>query len=151
MIKYVNGDILYTKMPVIAHGVSTDDDFNTGLGLILRQAYPEMYKQFRQHLKANRPKAGEYWMWRNPSKSVLQLFIRDEGAKAKQSHVNRALHELQRHHKDLGIQGLALTRLGGGLGKLDWSEAKPAIEDQLASLPFPVIVYENYAPGKKAE
>jgi len=151
MIKYVNGDILYTKMPAIAHGVSTDDDFKTGLGLTLRQAYPAMYKEFRQHLKSQRPKAGEYWVWKNPAKTLVALFIRDEGAKAKQSHVNRALHELQRHHKDLGLKGLALTRLGGGLGKLDWAEAKPAIEDQLAELPFPVMVYENFAPGKRAE
>jgi O-acetyl-ADP-ribose deacetylase (regulator of RNase III) len=151
MIKYVKGDILYTKMGTLAHGVSTDDDFKTGLGLTLRQAYPEMYKEFRQYIKSARPKSGEYWMWKNPAKQVLQLFIREESGKAKQSAVNRALHDLKRNHASLGIKGLALTRLGSGLGKLDWVEAKAAIEDQMASLPFDVHVYEDYVAGRKVE
>ena len=151
MIKYVNGDILYTHAQTICHGVSTDDDFKTGLGLILRQAYPNLYKEFRQYLKAQNPSPGEYWLWQNPSKNVLQLFIREEGKKAKQSNINRSLHEVRRHYKELGIESLALTRLGSGLGRLDWAEAKESIEAQLADLPINVIVYENYGIGKRAE
>lgn len=151
MIKYVSGDILFTKAQTICHGVSTDDDFKTGLGLILRQAYPALYKEFRQHLKSQRPSAGDYWLWQNPSKNVLQLFIREEGSKSKQSHINRSLHEVRRHIKDLGITSLALTRIGSGLGRIEWSEAKESIEAQLADLNVPVTVYENYSAGKKAE
>ncbi len=151
MIRYVNGDILYTRAQTIGHGVSTDDDFKTGLGLVLRQHYPDLYKEFRQHLKNARPRPGEYWLWKHPSKNILQFFIREESGKAKQNHLNRALHEVRRHHKELGIQSLALTRLGSGLGKLEWAEAREALESQLADLPLDVVVYEHYAAGKKAE
>jgi O-acetyl-ADP-ribose deacetylase (regulator of RNase III) len=151
MIQYLSGDILYTKAQTLCHGVSTDDDFKTGLGLTLRQAYPQLYKEFRQHLKSENPKPGDYWLWKNPAKNVLQLFIRDEGSKSKQSHINRSLHEVKRHLKDLGITSLALTRLGAGLGRIDWAEVREALEAQLADLPMKVVVYENYVPGKRAE
>jgi O-acetyl-ADP-ribose deacetylase (regulator of RNase III) len=151
MIKYLSGDILYTKAQTICHGVSTDDDFKTGLGLILRQAYPALYKEFRQHVKSARPQPGDYWLWKHPAKNVLQLFIREEGSKGKPSHLNRSLHEVKRHFKELDIKSLALTRIGSGLGRFEWAEAKETIETQLADLPASVVVYENYSPGKRAE
>src|SRR5258708_1062262 len=101
MIKYLSGDIIYTKAQTICHGVSTDDDFKTGLGLTLRQAYPDLYKEFRHNLKMQNPSPGEYWIWKHPLKNILQIFIREEGKKAKQSNINRALHEVRRHHKEM--------------------------------------------------
>jgi O-acetyl-ADP-ribose deacetylase (regulator of RNase III) len=151
MLQFLKGDILYTKAQTIAHGVSLDDDFKTGLGLTLRQAYPDMYKEFRQYLKNGNPKAGGYWLWKHPSKNILQLFIREENSKAKTSLLNRSLHEVKRHLQDLGIQSLALTRVGSGTGKLDWTEAKETIQAQLGDLKIPVMVYEDYVHGRRAE
>jgi O-acetyl-ADP-ribose deacetylase (regulator of RNase III) len=152
MLQFLKGDILFTKAQTIGHGVSIDDDFKTGLGLTLRQAYPELYKEFRQFVKNGNPKPGQYWQWKHASKNILQLFIREENSKAKASHLNRALHEVRRHYQELGITSLALTRLGSGTGKLDWAEAKETIQAQFGDLvKLPVTVYEDYAPGKRAE
>ena len=44
----------------------------------------------------------------------------------------------------------ALPRLATGVGALDWADVKPLIEQHLGGLGIPVLIYETYRKGEKA-
>ena len=46
---------------------------------------------------------------------------------------------------------MALPRLATGVGGLDWADVKPLIQQHLGDLGIPVLVYEVYRKGEKAD
>ena len=65
--------------------------------------------------------------------------------------VNRALRELANLVRKDGIKSVALPRLATGVGGLDWADVKPLIQQHMADLGVPVLVYEVYRKDQKAD
>jgi O-acetyl-ADP-ribose deacetylase (regulator of RNase III) len=162
MFHEVSGDILLTGAAAIAHGVSPNDDFHSGLALSLRERWPAMYKDFRHHCHTNHPKAGEIWAWAgvgpNGPIRIVCLLTQDaaygHGAKpgpASTDHVNHALRKLARYLKDEKVSSVALPEIGTGVGGLSWDNVYPLIKTQLRDLAIPVIVYTTFHAGKAAD
>ncbi|GAB1388731.1 MAG: hypothetical protein AMXMBFR78_02190 [Rubrivivax sp.] len=164
MIREVEGDILLSQAQDIAHGIATHDPFDSGLALALRERFPSMVKDYRHAMHSKSPETGGIWVWRGvnedgSTRGIVNLLTQgmqsqDKAArpvKARLEDVNRALRALARHVQDEGIKSLALPRLATGVGALDWAEVKPLIQQHLGSLGIPVIVYEVYRKGVKAD
>jgi O-acetyl-ADP-ribose deacetylase (regulator of RNase III) len=164
MIREVEGDILLSQAQDIAHGIATHDPFDSGLALALRERFPSMVKDYRHAMHSKSPETGGIWVWRGvnedgSARGIVNLLTQgmqsqDKAArpvKARLEDVNRALRALARHVQDEGIKSLALPRLATGVGALDWAEVKPLIQQHLGSLGIPVIVYEVYRKGVKAD
>ena len=158
MITKVRGDILLTQAHAIAHGVSPHDHFNQGLALALRERHPAMAKDFRHYCHVQNPKAGEAWLWAGPERVVINLMTQEPApsqrahpGKATAHNVNRALRALVDIVQDQNIRSLALPKLATGVGGLAWEEVEPLIEQHLAGIGIPVVVYEVYEPGHKAD
>lgn len=162
MIVNVSGDILLTSAQAIAHAVAPADHFETGLALALREQWPAMVRDFRHYCHQNHAKPGDVWMWGGPEgKIIINLMVQEPvgGAHSHGVHpgpatipyINHALKALRHLVEAETISSLALPRLATGVGKLDWSEVEPLIEQHLGSLDLPVYVYETYVKGKQAE
>lgn len=159
MIRKVHGDILKTKAEMTAHGVAPHDHFDQGLALALRENWPAMYKDFRHWCKQKNPKSGEAWFWGGAGHTMIVALLTQEAPKTENSHpgpatthnVNVALRELRKIAEDEGVSSLALPKLATGVGKLDWEDVEPLIENQLGDAAFDVIVYEKYEPGVEAD
>ncbi len=164
MIREVEGDILLTGAQVIAHGIATHDPFDSGLALALRERFPSMVKDYRHAMHARQPDTGAIWAWQGvnedgSTRGIVNLLTQgmqsqDKAArpvKAKLEDVNHALRALAKHVQDEGIKSLALPRLATGVGALDWAEVKPLIAQHLGGLGIPVMVYEVYRKGQKAD
>ncbi len=158
MITKVQGDILLTDAQAIAHGVAPLDHFNQGLALALRENHPAMAKDFRHYCHLQNPKPGQAWLWAGPERVVICLMTQEPAAtnhahpgKATTHNVNRALRELVTIIKDQNITSLALPRLATGVGGLSWDEVEPLIHRHLDDVGIPVVVYEAYKAGLKAE
>ena len=164
MIREVEGDILLSDAQVIAHGVATRDPFDSGLALALRERFPSMVKDYRHATQSNEPKTGELLAWGGvnedgSTRGIVNLLTQGmesqaksaRPVKAKLEDVNRALRELAKLVEAEGIQSLALPRLATGVGGLDWGDVKPLIQRHLGELGIPVIVYEVYRKGEKAD
>lgn len=155
MIRYVSGDLLAGKVPVIGHGVAPNDPFNQGLAHALREQYPAMYKDFRHHCQTTHPQAGGIWTWGGAEgKRIVALFtqegVYEHGArpgKATLAHLNHALKALAHECEKEQWPQIALPRLATGVGGLDWNEVKPLIEKQLGALATEVLVVETYRPS----
>jgi O-acetyl-ADP-ribose deacetylase (regulator of RNase III) len=157
VITKVRGDILLSDARAIAHGVAPHDHFNQGLALALRERHPAMAKDFRHFCHQENPKPGHAWLWAGPQRVVINLMTQepapDEKAhpgKATAHNVSHALKELRKVLEDEAIPSVALPKLATGVGGLDWSEVEPLIESHLGDLDIPVIVYETYEKGQKA-
>ena len=158
MINKVTGDILLTDAQAIAHGVAPHDHFNQGLALALREQFPAMAKDFRHYCHLENPKAGHAWLWAGPEKVVINLMTQEAApnenahpGKATAHNVNHALRELREIVEKENITSLAVPRLATGVGGMDWNEVSGLIDRFLGDLDIPVIIYETYEKGQKAE
>jgi O-acetyl-ADP-ribose deacetylase (regulator of RNase III) len=159
VIQQVSGDILLSGAPVLAHGVSPNDPFHSGLALQLRQRWPAMYKDFRHYCQTAHPKPGGLWAWMSAEgKHVVSLFTQEgvEGhqggnpGRASAQHVGHALRALRKLAETEKFTGIALPRLATGVGGMQWSDVEPLIRQHLDDLGVPVIVYSTYHAGQKA-
>lgn len=152
MLKEVEGDILLTKAQAFAHGVAVNDDFKHGLSLQLKEQWPALYKDFRHFCKTHSPKEGDIWSWKGPGTPVIfQLFTQSaskvEGgipSKASISHLNHALKKLVKELNHQSITSLAITKIGTGVGGLNWSEVQDTLKKDLSSYEGQVFIYANY-------
>jgi O-acetyl-ADP-ribose deacetylase (regulator of RNase III) len=158
MIRTVTGDILLSEAQAIVHGVAPHDHFNQGLALMLRDQFPAMAKDFRHYCHQQNPKAGSAWLWAGADRVIVNLMTQDapEGEKAHPgkatlSHVGHALKDLRKIIEKEGLKSVAMPRLATGVGGLDWKDVKPLIEQHLGDLKIPVMIYETYAKGQKAQ
>lgn len=160
MINKVNGDILKSKCHVIAHGVSPNDDFKVGLALALRENWPAMYKDFRHYTQTANPKPGTLWTWGGVGGSRIINLLTQEGSeghrpasggKATLSHVAHCLKALHKEVLDNAFTSVALPRLATGAGGLEWKDVEPLIHEHLSDLNIPIIIYDQYTAGLKAD
>jgi len=158
MITKVRGDILLTEAQAIAHGVAPHDHFNQGLALALRERFPAMAKDFRHYCHQQNPKPGHAWLWAGPDKVIVNLMTQEPApsekahpGKAKLQHVSHALKELRGIVQEQGITSIAIPKLATGVGGLDWEQVEPLIEEHLVDLKIPVVIYEEYDKGVKAQ
>ncbi|MFZ5638775.1 MAG: macro domain-containing protein [Pseudomonadota bacterium] len=160
MIHEVTGDILKTQAQAIAHGVAPNDDFHTGLALSLREHAPALYKDFRHYCQSTHPRPGGLWTWAGADgRRIVNLFTQDgaEGhhggkpGKASLSHVRHALKALREEIAKQELTSVALPRLATGVGGLEWEDVRPLVNEALADVGIPVIVYTTYRAGVAAE
>ena len=158
MIKEVHGDILLSSAQAIAHGVSPNDNFAQGLALALREQWPALYKDFRHFCQTAHPKAGEAWVWTSAEGKRIVSLLTQEAAyghgekpgEATLPNVNHALRQLRKIAETEKFGSLALPRLATGVGRLDWNDVRPLLDEHLGELQIPVYVYTKYEKGVKA-
>jgi O-acetyl-ADP-ribose deacetylase (regulator of RNase III) len=157
MITRVNGDILLSEAQAIAHGVAPHDHFDQGLALALRERFPAMVKDFRHYCFQQNPKPGNAWFWAGAEKVIINLMTQEPApnskahpGKASIKNINHALKKLCSIIEKEGISSVALPRLATGVGGLEWSDVEPLIEKNLGDLKIPVITYNTYSKGEKA-
>ena len=158
MIIKVKGDILQSRAQAIAHGIAPQDHFNQGLALQLRENFPAMAKDFRHYCHESRPKAGEIWMWAGPEKVIINLMVQNAAQHenihpepASLHNVDAALKALRKLIEEEGISSVALPRLATGVGGLEWVDVENLISRHLGGMRIPVVIYETYQKGVKAE
>lgn len=159
MLRLVTGDILLTEAQVIAHGIAPNDDFKQGLALALRERWPAMVKDFRHYCHTDKPRAGTAWMWGGPGGMRIVNLLTQEAAanpggrpgRAQPEHVHHALRELREMAREEGFESIAIPRLSTGVGGMEWEDVLPEIRRELGDLGIPIIVYETYRQGLKAD
>ncbi|CAM3886913.1 macro domain-containing protein [Castellaniella denitrificans] len=157
MIKEVSGDILLSKADLLAHGISAQDPFDSGLALALRERWPSLVKDYRHDTRSKAIGAGDVWGWTGVQehggvRKIINLVTQDtlgqgpsaKPGKASIENVRRALQNLVQYIRAEKISSVALPRLATGVGGLEWAAVKPLVDQYLGDLDIPVIVYTTY-------
>ena len=159
MIKEVSGDILLSNAELTAHGVAPNDHMDQGLALELRKQWPAMFKDFRHLHKSSHPKSGSLWFWGGPGGTrIANLFTQEEAeskgglpGQATVSNVRHCMKELRKLIEEEQVKSVALPRLATGVGRLDWDDVRPLIDEYLGDLDVDVIVYSEFHAGVQAD
>ena len=159
MIYEVEGDIMLTRAAVIAQGVAVHDPMQSGLARKLQERYPMMREQFHAWCDANNPQPGAIWLWDGGADKVRILnLITQEGAdralrrsgRPTKIAIHRTLRALNKLVLDERLTSIALPKLGGGFGGVDWLEVRGMMHSQLGNLLIPLFVYVTELDGMLA-
>jgi O-acetyl-ADP-ribose deacetylase (regulator of RNase III) len=110
---------------------------------------------FPAFLQTGNPNPGESWLWqRSGHKKIVNLLTQEPSSghgghpgRATLSHVNHSLKELAKIARKEKFTSLALPRLATGVGKLNWEDVKPLIENHLGDLGIPVPDLQIFVPS----
>ncbi|MFZ3231455.1 MAG: macro domain-containing protein [Pseudobdellovibrio sp.] len=158
MIYEVTGDILKTKAGAIAHGIASNDHFNQGLALSLKENWPSLAKDFRHYCHTQNPKAGTVWSWMgSDGKKIINLLTQEAADSEKQNphkatlqNVAHALKQLKIEIEKDKIKSIAIPKLATGVGGLAWEDVRDLIYKNLNESSANVYIYTKYQKDVEA-
>jgi O-acetyl-ADP-ribose deacetylase (regulator of RNase III) len=148
MIKVVTGNVLDAKVEALVNTVNTAGVMGKGLALQFKKAFPENYKAYEAACRRGEVQIGRMFVF-DAGGIVLPRYIINFPTKqhwraaSKLEYIELGLQDLVRVVTDRKIRSMAVPPLGAGLGGLDWSDVRPAIETALAELhDIEVLLFE---------
>jgi O-acetyl-ADP-ribose deacetylase (regulator of RNase III) len=141
-VVHLEGNIFNSLQPAIGHGVNTKGYMGSGIAKTVRALYPSVYKGYREvchttglfggdhlPLKAEEYEGpGERWILNIASQE-------DEGRNAKYTFLETALEKAFDWVSEQEFTGLALPKIGAGIGGLEWNDALAIIENRASHYP----------------
>jgi len=136
---YKTGDIFTTTQPAIGHGVNTKGVMGAGIAKTIRRTFPDVYETYRDLCHAGELKPGEVmpvFSAYPPHKWVFNIASQDvPGPSARYEWLEDGVRDAFQVLSDFGIEGIALPRIGAGIGGLDWARVEPFITNIAAQFP----------------
>jgi hypothetical protein len=126
-------------VPVNAVGV-----MGAGLAKEFAKRFPSLEPAYRKAIKDGALAIGTPWLYRHPETNLGALCIvtKDHWKMPSELiHIEQSLEWISRNWEGIGIQDLALPKLGCGLGGLEWPKVKALMELHLGSINLKVEVY----------
>lgn len=140
MIKLTKGNLLNAPVEALVNTVNTVGIMGKGVALQFRQAYPPMYRAYKEACDAGDVQLGKMqvfdlgglaggprWIINFPTKQHWK-------SKSRLADIESGLAELIATIQRLKIKSIALPPLGCGNGGLDWDDVLPLIRRAFATL-----------------
>lgn len=151
MIHYVKGDILQAhehQVDAVVNPANTVGAMGKGLALSLKTRFPWCYEKYRQFCLSGALKPGYVLPVENPTQAwprfVLHLPTkRHFRSPSNIEDVTEGLVALKNVAECLGLNRVALPRVGCGLGGLDWKRVKPIVEATLVGSRVEFLLFEG--------
>lgn len=124
-ITYIDGDIFTTKMPAIGHGVNLQGDMGSGIAKTVREKFPLVNEIYVDACKNKVLEPGDCLPIRAHADSeslwILNLVSQIYGgANAKYTYLAESVRKAFAWTQAHDYTGLALPRIGAGVGGLQW-------------------------------
>lgn len=139
----VKGNIFSSQMQTLTNPVNCIGVAGAGLAKSFATRYPEFVPVYQAHCRTGALRVGRPTTCYTNDERMLLLFPTKDHWKqpSKMAYVEKGLHYLKEHWRDLGIESLAVPLLGAGLGGLPRDQVQGLITRELKGLPIPVEVY----------
>lgn len=134
------GDIFTSELPALGHGVNTQGIMGSGLAAQVRRLYPDDYEFYKMNCESGELKPGEVFpFYSTDGPKPLWIFNIatqvEPGPSADYKYVELGISNALILASRLGLKGLALPRIGAGVGGLDWDLVLPLITTVAARFP----------------
>jgi len=139
MIEYVTGNLLEADAEAYVNTVNTVGVMGKGIALQIRQAFPEVFDEYRRAVKRREVQPGRMHVVAtgnvtNP-RFVINFPTKEHWrGKARLEFIREGLVDLVRVLKQHRIRSVAVPPLGCGSGGLRWSQVRPLIVSALEGL-----------------
>src|SRR5262245_39287511 len=154
-IRFVSGDLFRNayKVRAFAPGCNCQGSMGAGIATGFRKRYPRMYAEYRRRCKADPRKfnLGDCFLWQAQGRPWVFNLATQEGywrSRATYEAVETALTHMRQCADELGIEAIAMPRIGSGLGGLSWKRVRTIIERQFEDWSGTLVVYEEFVPSR---
>jgi O-acetyl-ADP-ribose deacetylase (regulator of RNase III) len=150
MVEPCRGDLLWADAEALVNTVNTVGVMGKGLALQFRQAYPAMFRAYREACDIGQIKTGSMWVWSTGRSANPRLIVnfptkRHWRAPSRMEYIETGLIDLARVIRQHAITSIAVPPLGVGLGGLPWPPVRHAITRALGSVAgVRVLLYEPW-------
>ncbi len=145
MITYTTGNIIEAKNQAIVCPVNCEGVMGAGLALEFKKYIPQYYKDYRYTCIAGMLHPGKMHVFKYGSINTEYIISFPTKNKwkhwASMDYINDGLVALKGTIEELGIESIALPKLGCGLGGLAWSNVNKEIQRQLGNLAINIVIY----------
>lgn len=144
------GDLFATpELTALAHGCNCAGAMGAGIALAFKARWPDMYHDYVTRCADGRFNLGDVFIWRAGGVTIFNLATQPHWRAAAQlpaiaSSVAAMLGEAQA----LGLDHIAMPRIGAGLGGLDWADVLGAITPLAAAGAIDLRVADVFAAGE---
>jgi O-acetyl-ADP-ribose deacetylase (regulator of RNase III) len=147
-MELTKGNLLHPDTEAIVNAVNCVGVMGRGIAAQFKRRFPANFKAYEAACKRQEVVPGkmfifETWRLTNPRFIVNFPTKRHWRGSSRIEDIQSGLAALIADVKRLGIQSIAVPRLGCGLGGLDWKDVRPLIERAFVGLPdVRVVVFE---------
>jgi O-acetyl-ADP-ribose deacetylase (regulator of RNase III) len=149
MIKYIEGNILNCKEKVIAHGCNAHGVMGSGVAKILRDKYPEIFPTYQALCLGEGNIMGDIVFVPAQSDNIVicNMITQQNYGKSGSKFVSYdAIDDCFHNFKLVNMMkqlntGLAIPKIGAGLGGGDWDIIEKIIEKASTKHGYDVTVY----------
>lgn len=143
---FKKGDLLNTEgLHAFAHSCDQSGAMASGISLALRKRWPEMATAFAARAAAKPVQMGETIVWTDGVDTVFSLVVQSAPDKVgKNAALDRAVAQMLTEAAAAGIEQIAVSRLGAGPAKLDWTRVKRVLSDRAEGAPVTLHVFEQF-------
>ncbi|MCU0323593.1 MAG: macro domain-containing protein [Chitinophagaceae bacterium] len=129
-----------------AHGCNCSGAMGKGIAVQFRDKFPEMYYEYKQLCKSNKFNLGDIYVFNYGNGFVFNLGTQQSWkTKAELTAIEQSLKKMFDYASNMGIDRIAIPRIGAGLGGLKWEDVKVIIEKISNQYPtIELFVVENY-------
>lgn len=132
-----------------AHTCDLGGAMPSGVSLAFKKRWPAMAEDFTRRAAEKPFQMGDVVVWTDGKDTVFSLVIQSAPDKVgKTVALDRAVHGMVEAAVAAGIDQIAVSRLGAGPAKLDWTRVKRVLVDRAESAPVTLHAYEQFVRAK---
>lgn len=145
-IIFIEGDLFnYPGLDAISHGCNCAGAMGKGIAVEFKNRYPKMYAAYRQKCKAGEFNLGDVFVWEEKEITIFNLGTQETWkTKAVLSAVEESVEKMFHLAIVRDIHKIGIPRIGAGLGGLEWSDVKKALQKKAGQFTVELVVFEVY-------
>jgi len=143
LISYVSGDLFYAKTDAIVQGCNTLGIMGRGIAAQFRTYYPDMFTDYKKRCDRKDFPVGSGYMYVNEKKPHIINLATQQAEVATLQYVNDSFAWLANSYKSLGLESVAMPRIGSGLGGLKWEQVEQKLYDNFKGKDLKIQVWGN--------
>ena len=147
---FTKGDLLQTPgLHAFAHTCDLTGAMSAGISLAFKKRWPAMHADFLAQAAARPLQMGDTVRWADGTDTVFSLIVQSGPDKVgKTSALDRAVRSLVESAIEAKVEQIAVSRLGAGPAKLDWTRVKLLLTERSNGVPVTLHAFEQFVRAK---
>lgn len=142
MIVYKTGNLFTTTKTAIGHGVNCEGVMGHGIAVEVRRLFPETYAAYNKICLQGKLKPGMVYPYRENGKVILNIASQDKkGRNASLDWLAIGMWKTLGYCEDRNFDGLAIPRIGAGIGGLKWPDVDSLLHEIYDESPLELEIW----------
>lgn len=142
-LQHRGGNLFASELPALGHGCNCAGAMGKGIAVEFRRRWPAMFEEYKRRCADGSFKPGDLLVWEAADRVVFNLGTqRTWRTKAELWAIEKSVRKMIEWAEQHGVPGVALPRIGAGLGGLAWRDVAATLDSVAATTSVEVVVFE---------